>query len=146
MKFKFLPHKEHIKFQAFGKDMNECFENSALALINIITKEKIKPIKTKKIKIYGKDSKNLLYNFLEEILILINVYHLLTTEIKSLKIIGSGSNLRKRKYELEATILGDNIKNYKTKEIKSVTYKEMSIHQEIINGKFTFVCQVVVDV
>lgn len=146
MKFKFLPHKEHIKFQSFGKDLNECFENAALALSNIITKEKVKSTKTKKIRVQGKNSRNLLYNYLEEILILIDVYDLLISNIKSIKILGSGPNLMKRKYELEAEIMGDDIKNYKTKEIKSITYKEMSIHQEVIKGKFTFVCQVVVDV
>ena len=55
MKFKFLSHTADIKFQAFGENLEECFKNAALALTNIICKQKIKPIKNKIIKIYGRD-------------------------------------------------------------------------------------------
>ena len=44
MKYKFLEHTADIKFQAFGKTFEQAFENSALAVANIISKDKIKPI------------------------------------------------------------------------------------------------------
>ncbi|MEK6830805.1 MAG: archease [Nanoarchaeota archaeon] len=145
-KFKFLPHTADIKFQAFGKDLEECFKNGAFAVTNIICKQKIKPIKNKKIKVYGRDLENLLYNFLEEILFLIDVYDLLISDIK-LKIIGTGAELKKRKYELEAEIYGDNIKKYNTElVVKAITYNNMFIKSEKIKGKTVFTCQVVVDV
>ncbi len=145
-KFKFLPHTADIKFQSFGEDLEECFKNAALAMTNIICKEKTKPLKKQKIKVYGKDIKNLLYNFLEELLFLIDVYDLLLSDIK-LKIIGTGEQLKKRKYELEAEVYGDDIKKYTTDlAVKAVTYNEMFIKSEKINGKTIFTCQVVVDV
>jgi len=42
-KFKFLPHTADIKFQAYGKTLEEVFENSALALKEILVEdEKVK--------------------------------------------------------------------------------------------------------
>ena len=41
VKFKFLAHTADRKFQAFGKTLEEVFENSALALFNIVYDEKI---------------------------------------------------------------------------------------------------------
>lgn len=145
-KFKFLPHTADIKFQAIGEDLEECFKNAALALTNIICKEKVKSLKKQKIKVYGRDIENLLYNFLEEILFLIDVYDLLLSDVE-LKIIGVGEQLKKRKYELEAEIYGDDIKKYTTElAVKAVTYNEMFIKSEKIKGKTIFTCQVVVDV
>ena len=62
-KFKFLEHTADIKFQAFGSELNEAFINSALALTNIICKDKIKPKKNKKIKIKARKRDLLLYDF-----------------------------------------------------------------------------------
>ena len=146
MKFKFLSHTADIKFQAFGENLEECFKNAALALTNIICKQKIKPIKNKIIKIYGRDLENLLYNFLEEILILRDVYDLIISDVK-LKITGTGEKLKKRNYELEAEFSGDYIKNYKTElDVKAVTYNDMFIASKRVKGKTIFTCQVVVDV
>jgi len=36
MKFKFLEHTADIKFKASGKDIEEVFDNSALALKEVI--------------------------------------------------------------------------------------------------------------
>ena len=81
MKFKFLEHTADVKFQAFGKNLEEVFENSGLALISSQYKGKIKALKKKKIKVKGKDNESLLYNFLEEILILLEG-GFLTSKIK----------------------------------------------------------------
>lgn len=145
-KFKFFPHTADIMFQAYGNSLEEGFKNSVLALTNVICKQKIKPLKNKKIIVYGRDLENLLYNFLEEVLILRDVYDFLVSELKGIKIIGAGG-LKKRNYELEAEFWGDNIKNYKTElDVKAITYNDMFIKSEISNGKNRFVCQVVVDV
>ena len=42
MKYKFLKHTADIKFQAFGKNIEDVFENSALALKESICEKKIK--------------------------------------------------------------------------------------------------------
>ena len=51
-KFKFLEHTADMKFQSFGKTLEEAFENSAYALAETITKGiKIKSIMKKTIKV-----------------------------------------------------------------------------------------------
>jgi len=41
MKYKFLEHKADIKFRAFGENVSEAFENSALAMFNAMYKGKV---------------------------------------------------------------------------------------------------------
>ena len=135
MKFKFLEHTADIKFRAEGKNEEEVFKNSALALKEVICdKKKIKELKSKKIKIEGKDLESLLYNFLEQIIYLLEAENFLISSIREIKI----KNLK-----LKAVILGDKASNYEfNNEVKAVTYNEMFVKKE--KGKW--VSQVVLDV
>lgn len=135
MKYKFLKHTADVKFQAFGKTEEEVFENTALALKEVMIKKiKIKSKIKKKIEIGGKDKESLLYNFLEEFLFLLDSENFLLGEIKNIKI---------QDNKLEAEILGDDAKNYKfSSDVKAITYNEMFVKKE----KGRFICQVVVDV
>ena len=134
-KFKFLEHTADIKFRAFGKDIEEAFDNSASALKEIICgKIKIKKKKEKTIKIIGRDFESLLYNFLEEIIYLLDAENFLISNIKEIKI---------KNFKLKAVIAGDEASNYKfTNNVKAVTYNEMVVKKE--KGKW--IAQVVVDV
>ena len=135
--FKFLEHTADIKFQAFGKTLNECFKNSVLAMINSQYKGKIKNKLKKKIKIKGKDLENLLYNFLEEILFLVDTKGFLTSRAKV--------KISKDRKSLEAELIGDNIKNYKLSwDVKAITYNEMFV--KIDEKKKIWTSQVVLDV
>ena len=139
-KFKFLEHTADVKFQAFGKNLEEVFENSGLALISSQYKGKVKAIKKKKIKVKGKDNESLLYNFLEEILILLEK-GFLTSKIK-VKIKEKNKNKI-----LEAELLGDSTKNYEISvDVKAVTYNQMFVREEKKGKKRQWVAQVVIDV
>jgi len=83
-KFVFLEHTADIKFRAFGKTLNEVFENSALATLSVIYsgKKKIKQAEIKKVKIKGNDLKSLLYNFLDEIIFYLMLKDLLLGNAK----------------------------------------------------------------
>jgi len=135
MKFKFLEHTADVKFVAFGKKKEEVFENSALALKEVICgKIKIKDDKVKKIKVEGKDLESLLYVFLEEIIFLLEGENFIISRIKSLKI---------SKFNLSAVILGDETKGYHfTNKVKAITYNDMLVEQD--KGKWKI--QVVLDV
>ena len=136
MKYKFLEHTADIKFQAFGKSIEKVFENSAKALINSIYKNKIKKKITKSIKIKAKDFESLLYNFLEEIIVLIDTDNFLCSKVKNIKI-------DNKKFSLTANLIGDNSENYKIQtHVKAVTLSEMFIKQQ---GK-RWISQVVVDI
>lgn len=134
-KFIFLEHTADVKFQAFGKDIEEAFSNSALALREVMTeKSKIKGKIKKKIIVKGKDKEKLLYNFLEEFLILFDSEGFVLSKIKKIKI---------KDEKLEAEVIGDNAKNYKfSNSVKAITYNQMFVKQE--KGKW--IVQVVIDV
>ena len=65
MKFKFLEHTADVKFQAWGKTLEEAFKNSALALKETICEKiKVKEKIEKKIEIRGKDLEFLLFFYM----------------------------------------------------------------------------------
>ena len=134
-KFKFLEHTADVKFQAFGKDIEEVFENCAMALKDSICgKMKVHPEKEKKIKIGGDDFESLLYNFLEEIIYLLDAEDFLISGIKNIEI---------KDYNLKAVLTGDSSADYEfTNNVKAVTYNEMFVKKE----KDFWTAQVVLDV
>jgi len=135
-KFKFLEHTADIKFQAFGKNLQEIFENSALALFNILYSKKIKEEKIYKISVKGNDFENLLYNFLEEFLVLFDSKNFLPSRIKSFK-------LDEKNFNIKAEVTGDDVKDYETsRHVKAITYNDMFVKKE----KNKWISQVVVDV
>ena len=86
-KFKFLEHTADVKFRAFGRNVQEVFENSALALKETICgKIKIKENKERIIKVNGKDFESLLYNFLEEIIFLLDAENFIICKIDKIEI------------------------------------------------------------
>ncbi len=135
MKFKFLEHTADLKFQAFGKNIEEVFENSALALKESICRRiNIKAGEEKIIKIKGEDYESLLYKFLEEILYLLDAENFIISEIEKIEI---------KDFRLKALIKGDKASDYKfTNPVKAVTYNEMFVRKE--KGKWT--AQIVLDV
>lgn len=134
-KFKFLEHTADIKFQAYGKTLEEAFSNCVLALKEtIVVKIKVKDRKEKKIQVSGNDLESLLQSFLEEFLYLLDAKGFLVSKIKEIKI---------KDNKLKAIVLGDKAKNYKfSNSVKAVTYNEMFVKK--IKNKF--ICQVVLDV
>ena len=143
MKYKFLPHTADVKFQAFGNSLEECFANAGMALVEIICKEKIKPVKRKTIRVKARDRESLLYNFLEEFLYLIEVGDFLVGEIREIKITSKKNKKNRYDKELVAEVWGDEISNYETEgDVKAITYNDMFVVKE---GD-RFKCQVVVDV
>src|SRR3989338_7602515 len=134
MKYKYLEHTADIKFQAFGKSLEEAFSNSAYAMINIICEREVKSKIKKKIKISGIDSNAILYKFLEEIIFLLNTENFLLSKVSGITIKGN---------ELKAELSGDDLNNYELElDVKAVTYNEMFIKKE--KGEFTI--QVVLDI
>lgn len=134
MKFKFLEHTADVKFQAFGNIIEEVFANSALAMFNTMYEGKVKKKKKFKVKAEGKDYESLLYNFLEELLILFDSEGFLLSKIRNIEI---------KNKQLTAELVGDNAKNYEIHlDVKAITYNEMFVKKE----KNKWISQVVLDV
>ncbi|NCN52077.1 archease [archaeon] len=136
LKFKFFSHTADIKFRAYGKSLDEVFKNSSYALINSVVDSKIEEKKKLRVKVKGKDIESLLYNFLEEILFLIDSKHFFVSKIKNLKI-------DKKNFKISAEFYGDNGKNLKVfSHVKAITYSEMFVKK--IKNKW--ISQVVLDI
>jgi SHS2 domain-containing protein len=147
MKFKFLEHTADMKFQAFGKNLEEMFANSALGMFNAMHEGKVKEKKKIKIKAKGKDFESLLYNFLEELLVLFDGDNFFLSKVSNIKIHHSVypklRNKGAKKFTLEAEVVGDDAKNYTISiDVKAITYHEMFVKQK--EGKW--ICQIVLDV
>lgn len=135
MKYKFIEHTADLKFQAFGKTVNEVFENSALALTSHLHQYKIKPTVRETFKIEGVDLEAIMFRFLEEILFLFETEGFLMANAKV--------KISKDKKSLDVELLGEKVKEKTARHyIKAVTYNDMFVKKI----KNQFVAQVVLDV
>lgn len=133
-KFEFLKHTGDLKFKAYGKNINELFENSVLAVASVFSRgNKIKKIKKVKIKVSGRDYESLLYKLIEELI------SLLDTDC----FVVNSAEIKISNFNLEATLHGDNSADYSDLDaVKSPTYAEMYVKEE----KGLWEAQVVLDV
>ena len=125
-KFDILPHTADGKFRAYGKTLEEQFSNALLAMFSFMFKtEKVKPKIKKEIKVKGKDESALLYNWLEEFIILTITDGFATRSVK-LRI------EKDSEYRILADLVGEDIdikKHHFKVEIKSPTFHLMEIKQ-----------------
>ena len=133
-KFDVLEHTADGKFRAYGKNLEEQFGNSVLAMFSFMfnldnVKAKIK----KKIHLKGKDEKALLYNWLEEFLALLDIDAFIPSKIEEIRIKKTPDG-----FEINAIILGDSVGDHDhIGSVKAMTYAEMEITDKYV--------QVVVD-
>ena len=145
MRYKFLEHTADIKFRAFGKTLEEVFENTALALKESISGDKIKSVIKKEISSEGDNLEELLYEFLEEFLVLFDGEGFILSKMENLNI-----EEKEGKYELRASVSGDLVsseeKDYEiSNHVKAVTYNDMFVKKPEKGGN-KWTTQVVVDV
>lgn len=130
-KFVFLEQTADAKFQAFGKTMEECFENSVLALNSIeCNLKKVKPKQKIPIQISASNLEELLHKFLEEILFQMDSKQMLFSKFKI--------KIDSKKNSLKADLLGEKIdkKKHELKTlVKAVTWNNFFLKKE--KGKWT---------
>ncbi len=135
MEYKFLKHTADIAFQAYGKTLNSSFENSAIAMFKAMYPKNIDAKIKKTIKIKGRDLESLLYNFLQELLFLLDSKGFFLSKVKV--------EVNEKNLILKAIVWGDTASKYPISlQVKAVTYNNMIIKK--IKDKWT--CQVVLDV
>jgi SHS2 domain-containing protein len=137
-KFKYLQHTADAKFQAFGETLEEAFGNAALAMVSLMwDPEEITADIEYKLCVTGKDEKQLLINFLEDILFQLDSKMFLLKTVEKICLVK-----RNNQFFLEAALRGDTFSGrYETfGEVKAVTYNEM----EIVKNTSVMI-QVVVD-
>lgn len=141
LRFKFLPHTADVYVEAYGKNLEEAFANTALGMENIITKTAKVSAKVKRdIAVISEDEKALLFDFLTQFLILHDAENLVFSSIRvesiksadgklALKAVVSGEPFDKKRHEFGTYV-------------KAVSYMQMEIKKE--KGKVTI--KVLVDI
>lgn len=140
MKYKFLDHTADTMFEAYGNNLEELFENCALAVEEIMVKISSLEIKeTYEITLSSDSIEALLYDFLSELIFVKDTEGFL---FKKFEVVIEN---KKKKFELFAKCHGEIIDRNKHKlsdDAKAITKHEFSI--EKIKEKYT--AKVIVDI
>jgi len=125
-RFEFLEHTADAYIAAYGKTLEEAFENAALATFEVMTDiEKVKPNIEDTVEVEAQDEYALLYNWLEELLIRFETTENLYSRFRVLNIEKTPSG-----FKLKAKIWGEQFNPEKHPQkvgIKAVTYHLMEI-------------------
>ncbi len=118
-RYKFIDHTADVMFEAYGKNLNELFENAALATFEVqCDLKKVERKIKKKIKLKNEDMEKLLFDFLEELIYLKDAKYLLFSKFKV--------KIDSKKGILEAEVEGEKI-NPKKHELKT-DVKAVTLH------------------
>lgn len=138
-KYRFLHHTADAKFQAFGETLEEAFQQAALALVSLMWDwEKVGNTFKVPVQVEGHDMKQLLVNYLEEIVYLFDTRRFLLSQVDDISI-----QQKKGRYVLRALFKGDEYSNEIEifGDVKAITYNEMEITRTA-----PFMIQVVADI
>jgi len=112
-----------VAFIAYGKDLNELFENAALAFFEVmINTDQVKPKLKIEIKVDGDDLVSLMFNWLNELLIYVDGENLAFSKFDV--------KIDEEKFNLDATCSGEKIdlKRHETRTaVKAATYHKLEI-------------------
>ena len=141
-KYKFLEKVAiaDIAYEAYGKNLNEMFENAALAIFELSADIKTVDAKKKlKINLENEKIDNLLYDFLSEILFLKDSEYMVFRKVKvSVK-------EDDKKFKLKSTLEGDTINSEKQRlenDIKAITMHMFEVKKEKDKWKATVVVDI----
>jgi SHS2 domain-containing protein len=125
-RFEFLEHTADAYVVAYGNNLEEAFENAALATFETMTDtKKVEPKIEDSIEVEGYDESALLYNWLEALLIKFETTENLYSKFKISKIEKTPNG-----FKLNAKIWGEPFNPEKHPQkvgIKAVTYHQMEI-------------------
>lgn len=126
-KFEFLEHTADLKFIAYGKTFDSCFENSALAMFSaIFDLDFISIVEKQYIDLEAEDPEILLHDWLSELLFLFTTDEFVPKEFNvsikkdknyRLHAIASGEKFDRERHQIKA-------------EVKAVTYHDMRIEKK----------------
>ena len=123
-KFEYFEATADICLKAYGKDMNEAFENAGLAIFNIISDtSNIAPSIEIEFEVTSEDEVSLLYDYLEELLFYHETEFMLFSQFQ-VEI--------DEDFHLKARIKGEGInwdKHERKTEIKAITFHKMAVRK-----------------
>jgi len=128
-KFEFLEHTADILIAAHGQNMEEAFENSALAMFEVMTDTtKINPTQEDSVEVEAEDEYALLYSWLEALLVKFEISGMLYSKFKINSLQDNSEG-----FKLKAAIWGEKFSAEKHPQkvaVKAVTYHRMEIIKE----------------
>jgi SHS2 domain-containing protein len=136
-RFEFLEHTADLYIAAYGRSLEEAFENAAYAMFEGMTDSaKVEPKQEDRIEVEGHDEQALLYNWLEALLIKFDVTASLYSRFKVERIEKTSQG-----FKLKAHIWGESFdkeKHLSKVGVKAVTYHQMEIKKQpnLVTVKF----------
>lgn len=127
-----------IGFIVYGKNLNELFENAAIAMFEVmIDLKNVEERIERKIQIESNDLESLMYKWLNELLYFVDAENLAFSRFEV--------NINEKEYKLTATCKGEKINRNKHKIgtlVKACTYHQLKIWKE----NDTWKAKIIVDI
>ena len=126
VKFEFLEHTADIYIASYGETMGEAFENAAIAMFEVMTDtQSVESTLEESVLVNGRDELELLYNWLELLIVNFETKNKLYSKFKIL-------TLKKKTgvFSLTAKIWGEHFdlkKHVQKVGVKAITYHRMKI-------------------
>ncbi|BFI75220.1 archease [Sulfurisphaera ohwakuensis] len=137
-KFEFFEHTADIGIRAYGRNLNEAFENAAVAVFEVMTDtSKVEPREMREVKIDGYDLENLLYRWIESLLVYYDSEIMLFSKFYV--------NIDEKNLTLEGKAWGEKFnpnKHERRTVVKAMTYHEMKIENKGNYYILTFVVDI----
>jgi SHS2 domain-containing protein len=115
-----------VAFVAYGKDLNELFENAALAFFEImINTNQVKPKIKREVKVDGDDLESLMFNWLNNLLIYVDGENLAFSKFDV--------RIDEEKFNLDAVCRGEKIdirRHEARTAVKAATYHKLEVKKE----------------
>lgn len=126
--FEYLDHTSDIIVRAHGKNLEEAFEQAAMALMNILVQnlQHVSQTTERRFNVSGASLEELLYRYLEEFLFIFDTERLVFSKVE-VSVNRGGSE-----FEANISAHGEKFNPAKHRpgiEVKAVTYHMMSIKQ-----------------
>ena len=138
--FRYLDHMTDALIEAYGRTIDEAFENSARGLVNtMFDLGNVSADLEMKIEVNGYDLCSLFYDWLERVMLVTLVEKIVLCDFK-VKISATQKIGDRYTYFLTCTARGEHLdleKHHFKVEIKAVTYHEMQVKQEKEKNKVT---------
>nr|WP_321496463.1 archease [uncultured Methanolobus sp.] len=126
--YEYLEHTADVRFRAYGKTLEQAFENAALAMLNVMVEtSSVNNSLSVNIELTSFDLDSLLFDWLSEILFVFEVDEIVFGRVEVNKITVDEND---EQCSLEATLYGETIDlsvHVFDTEVKAATYNDMRI-------------------
>jgi SHS2 domain-containing protein len=140
-KFEFLEHTADVYIAAHGKNMEEAFENAALAMFEVMTDtEKVSPAEEDSVEVEAEDEYALLYSWLEALLVKFEVKNMLYSKFTITSL-----NENPDGFKIKAALWGEKFnpeKHAQKVAVKAATYHRMEIIKELDKVTLEFILDI----